>query len=150
MLIYKCYCYSSIVERTEVGAAKLRIVHKALDQVQGPQMNRAKSPVIVTDEVRDVIDEGGSVVIECLSSVTKKGTSTVGEWSFEIVSKDRKTRQPLVFKLTRQTEIVRSAVGVIAKLISWGLPTIAFPSEKGLIIEIYSDGRCMPVGGADT
>ena len=113
-------------------------------------MNRAKSPVIVTDEVRDVILEGGFVVIECLASTSKKGTSTVGEWVFEIVSKDRETRQQLVFKMTRQTEIVRSAVGVIAKLSSWGLPTIAYPSEKGMILEVYSDGRCIPVGRSDT
>lgn len=113
-------------------------------------MNRANSPVIVTDEVQEAISDGAFILIECLEGASKKGTSTVGEWYFEIVSTDRKSRRPLVYKMSRQTEIVRSAVGVIAKLSSWGMPTIAYPAEKGMLLEVYSDGRCIPVRRSDT
>lgn len=113
-------------------------------------MTRVSSPVIIATEVRAIIDAGGSVVIESLEDISKKGTATVGQWYFEIVWPDRETRKMLVFKLTREPEIIRSAVGVIAKLTSWGLPTIAFPTLKGQKIEIFNDGSCLPIRGADT
>lgn len=110
-------------------------------------MSRATAPVIVSEAVKEVIDEGGSVIIECLESVSKKGTATVGKWVIHIASPDKKTRRMLVLKLSIEPEVIKTAVGVMSKLIGWGLPTVCIPSKEGQIIEVFKDGSCLPVGG---
>lgn len=115
----------------------------------GPNMKRAKSPVIVTDEVKEVVTEGGSVIVECLETVSKKGTAVVGQWGFYVVTPDTKTRRLLVLKLTIQPEITRTALGVMSKLMSWGLPTVALPTQEGQAIEVFKDGSCSPLGDSD-
>ena len=59
-------------------------------------MKRATTPVIVSDQVKEVVAEGGSVIVECLETVSKKGTAVVGQWGFHVVAPDRKTRRLLV------------------------------------------------------
>ena len=113
-------------------------------------MKRATTPVIVSDQVKEVVAEGGSVIVECLETVSKKGTAVVGQWGFQVVAPDRKTRRLLVLKLTIQPEVTRTALGVISKLMSWGLPTAALPTTEGQSIEVFKDGSCAPVGDGDT
>lgn len=112
-------------------------------------MKRATLPVIVHEEVREVVAEGGSIIVECLESVSKKGTSVVGQWIFHTVAADRKTKRLLVLKLSIQPEVARTALGVMSKLISWGLPTVAYPTNEGQCIEVFKDGSCQPVGCDD-
>lgn len=108
-------------------------------------MSRAKPPVIVSEEVKGAIEEGGSVIVECLESVGKKGTAPVGQWGIYIVSKDRKSRRMLIFKMSLEQEVIRTVTGLSERLRSWGLPTSAVPNLKGQIVEIFKDGRCLPV-----
>lgn len=113
-------------------------------------MKRATTPVIVSDQVKEVVAEGGSVIVQCLETVSKKGTAVVGQWGFHVVAPDRKTRRLLVLKLTIQPEVTRTALGVMSKLMSWGLPTVALPTTEGQSIEVFKDGSCAPVGDGDT
>lgn len=107
-------------------------------------MSRATPPVIISDDVKGALEEGGSVVVECLESIRKKGTASVGQWGIHVVSKDRKTRRMLIFKMSLKQEIIRTVIGLSERQRSWGLPVSAVPNQEGQIVEVFTDGRCIP------
>lgn len=113
-------------------------------------MSQIIPPVILNEEVAQVINEGGSVVVICLESVSRKGTALVGKWIYEVVSADRKSRRLLVYKVRNKAETSLSVSGVGSKLMSWGIPGLHVPKDEGQTFELFKDGRCLADWRSDT
>lgn len=67
-------------------------------------MSQVIPPVILSEDVAQVVNEGGSVIVICLESVSRKGTAVVGKWIFEVVSADKKSRRLVVYKVRNKAE----------------------------------------------
>ena len=113
-------------------------------------MSSIQLPVIISEEVAQVVNEGGSVIVICLESVSRFGTGLKGKWIYEVVSADRKSRRLVIYKLKTEAESSLSVNGVASKTMSWGLPGIHVPSEKGQTFEQFKDGRCLVDWRSDT
>ncbi|MCK5923368.1 MAG: hypothetical protein KAG66_20700 [Methylococcales bacterium] len=107
-------------------------------------------PVILSEEVTQVVDEGGSVIVICQESVSKKGTAVVGKWIYEVVSVDKKSRRLLVYKVRNKAETSLTVSGVASKLMLWGFPGLIMPMQKGQAFELYKDGRYTADWRSDT
>lgn len=107
-------------------------------------------PVILSEEVTQVVDEGGSVIVICQESVSKKGTAVVGKWIYEVVSADKKSRRLLVYKVRNKAETSLTVSGVASKLMLWGFPGLIMPLQKGQAFELYKDGRYTADWRSDT
>ncbi|CAM3299919.1 hypothetical protein PANO111632_13030 [Paracoccus nototheniae] len=107
-------------------------------------------PVILSEEVTQVVDEGGSVIVICQESVSKKGTAVVGKWIYEVVSADKKSRRLLVYKVRNKAETSLTVSGVASKLMLWGFPGLIMPMQKGQAFELYKDGRYTADWRSDT
>ncbi|WP_139291505.1 hypothetical protein [Paracoccus sp. SM22M-07] len=95
---------------------------------------------IQSEEVAQVVNEGGSLIVVCLESVVRNGTNLSGKWVFEIVRPDKKTRQLLIYKMKKEPETALTVNGVVSKIMSWGLPAAIFPFKKGQAFELFKDG----------
>ena len=104
-------------------------------------MSQVIPPVILSEDVAQVVNEGGSVIVICLESVSRKGTAVVGKWIFEVVSADKKSRRLVVYKVRNKAETSLTVSGVASKLMLWGFPGLIMPFEKGQCFEIFKDGR---------
>ena len=104
-------------------------------------MSLAIPPVIISEDVAQVVNEGGSVIIICQESVSKKGTSAVGKWIYEVVSADKKSKRLLVYKVRNKPETSLTVSGVASKLMLWGFPGCIMPFEKGQCFELFKDGH---------
>lgn len=107
-------------------------------------------PVILSEEVTQVVDEGGSVIVICQESVSKKGTAVVGKWIYEVLSADKKTRRLLVYKVRNKPETSLTVSGVASKLMLWGFPGLIMPMQKGQAFELFKDGRYTADWRSDT
>ena len=107
-------------------------------------------PVILSEEVTQVVDEGGSVIVICQESVSKKGTAVVGKWIYEVVSADKKSRRLLVYKVRNKPETSLTVSGVASKLMLWGFPGLIMPMQKGQAFELFKDGRYTADWRSDT
>ena len=56
-------------------------------------MSSIQLPVILSEEIALVVNEGGSVIVICLESVSRKGTGLKGKWIYEVVSADCQRRR---------------------------------------------------------
>ncbi len=113
-------------------------------------MSSIQLPVILSEEIAQVVNEGGSVIVICLESVSRKGTGLKGKWIYEVVSADRKSRRLVIYKMRTEAETSLSVVGVASKTMSWGLPGIHVPPKKGQTFELFADGRCLADWRSDT
>lgn len=113
-------------------------------------MSLSLPPVIVNEDVPQILDEGGSVIIICQESVSKKGTAVIGKWVYEVISADRKTRHLLVYKVRNKIETSLTVSGVASKLMSWGFPGLIMPIQKGQTFELFKDGRYLADWRSDT
>ena len=113
-------------------------------------MSQVIPPVILSEDVAQVVNEGGSVIVICLESVSRKGTAVVGKWVFEVVSADKKTRRLVVYKVRNKAETSLTVSGVASKIISWGFPGIIIPKEKGQAFELFKDGSYSADWRSDT
>jgi len=95
---------------------------------------------IQNEEVTQVVNEGGSVIVICLESVVRKGTNLAGKWVFEVILPDKKTKKLLIYKMKKEPETALTTNGVVSKLMSWGFPAVIFPYEKGQTVELFKDG----------
>lgn len=107
-------------------------------------------PVILSEEVTQVVDEGGSVIVICQESVSKKGTAVVGKWIYEVLSADKKSRRLLVYKVRNKPETSLTVSGVASKLMLWGFPGLIMPMQKGRAFELFKDGRYTADWRSDT
>ncbi|TYP67349.1 hypothetical protein A9A72_10255 [Stutzerimonas stutzeri] len=107
-------------------------------------------PVILSEEVTQVVDEGGSVIVICQESVSKKGTAVVGKWIYEVLSADKKSRRLLVYKVRNKPETSLTVSGVASKLMLWGFPGLIMPMQKGQAFELFKDGRYTADWRSDT
>ena len=113
-------------------------------------MSLAIPPVIISEDVAQVVNEGGSVIIICQESVSKKGTSVVGKWIYEVVSADKKSKRLLVYKVRNKPETSLTVSGVASKLMLWGFPGLIMPMQKGQAFELFKDGRYTADWRSDT
>ena len=107
-------------------------------------------PVILSEEVTQVVDEGGSVIVICQESVSKKGTAVVGKWIYEVLSADKKSRRLLVYKVRNKPETSLTVSGVASKLMLWCFPGLIMPMQKGQAFELFKDGRYTADWRSDT
>ncbi len=113
-------------------------------------MSLSLPPVILSEEVPQVLDEGGSVIVICQESVSKKGTAVVGKWIYEVVSADKKSRRLLIYKVRNKAETSLTVSGVASKLMSWDFPGFIIPKQKGQAFELFKDGRYLADWRSDT
>lgn len=113
-------------------------------------MSLSLPPVIVNEDVPQILDAGGSLVIICQESVSKKGTSVIGKWVYEVVSADRETRYLLIYKVRNKIETSLTVSGVASKVMSLGFPGLVMPMQKGQSCELFKDGRIVADWGSNT
>ena len=94
---------------------------------------REVSPVISLAGVRDTLDSGGTVEVECVDAPFRQTNSYRGAWKFYVLAEVDGVEHRLLFVHGRdiKARIIRTATGLISFGIELGVSPICIPLFAG-------------------
>lgn len=109
-------------------------------------MKRDRWPVILEDSFRENVTNGWSVLVLCVESPKRVGSSWTGHWRFFCVSPEGEERLVLVLRKNIEPRKFASTHGVTSFLAELGISVSMAPMVEGQYIEISRDLSKITVG----
>lgn len=94
---------------------------------------REVSPVITLAGVREALEDGGTVEVECIETPFRQTNSYRGAWKFYVVAEVDGVVHRLLFVHGRdiKARVIRTATGLISFGIDLGVSPISIPRFAG-------------------
>ncbi|WP_158967209.1 hypothetical protein [Chachezhania sediminis] len=91
------------------------------------------SPVISLAGLREALEQGGEVEVECIDTPFRQTNSYRGAWKFYVLAEIDGVRHRLLFVHGRdiRPRIIRTATGLISFAIELGVSPVAIPRFAG-------------------
>lgn len=99
-------------------------------------MKKDRWPVILADTFRERVAQGWPVLVVCVESAERSGSTWVGQWQFFVQSPEGDERLKLVLRKNIEPRTALSAYGVISFLAEFGFDTAAIPLVEGQIVAL--------------
>ena len=94
---------------------------------------REISPVISLAGLREALDDGGTIEVECVDTPFRQTNSYRGAWKFYVIAEIDGTTHRLLFVHGRdiRPRIIRTATGLSSFAIELGVSPVAIPRIAG-------------------
>lgn len=92
------------------------------------------------ETLMEMLDAGGSLMIECISTAVRKTSNFPGRWHLYVSDASKQNWAQLELFARKEPREFRSAVGVLGFLLDRGFLVAALPLKEGDRVEVDRDG----------